>query len=159
MAGEVSAGLGLGFLPVLGAFMVHQPVVSPGCLILAVAAGILTFNLLLLNEFPDMEADRQGGRRNLVIALGPKRAAKLYASLTVTVYAILVIFVVLGTIPTLSLLGLMTVPFAYKAAAISFTDPEEVDHFVHGMTANVKVVLMTQALVAVGIVASILMRV
>lgn len=159
MTGEIAAGLGLGFLPVLGAYMVHLPEVTPGCLILAIAAGILTFNLLLLNEFPDLEADRRGGRRNLVIALGPKRAAVLYTTLTATVYVILVAFVLLGTIPTLSLLGLVTVPFAYKAAVISFTDPREIGRFVHGMTANVKVVLMTQALVAVGILASILMQV
>lgn len=158
MAGEVAAGLGLGFLPVLGAYMIHQPEVNPGCLILAVAAGILTFNLLLLNEFPDIEADRAGGRMNLVIKLGSKRAAMLYTILTASVYGILVLFVVLGTIPTLSLLGLITIPFAYKAAAISFTDPKEIDRFIHGMTANVKVVLMTQVLVAVGILASILIR-
>ncbi len=158
MAGEMAAGLGLGFLPVLGAYMVHLPEVTPGCLTLAVAAGILTFNLLLLNEFPDLEADRAGGRKNLVIALGPNRAAKLYTVLTALVYGILVLFVLLGTIPTLSLLGLITIPFAYKAATISFTDPREVDRFVHGMTANVKVVLMTQAMVAVGLLASIIIQ-
>lgn len=158
MMGEIAAGLGLGFLPVLGAYMVHLPEVTLGCLILATAAGILTFNLLLLNEFPDVEADRIGGRRNLVIALGAKKAAKLYTVLTASVYGILVLFVLLGTIPTLSLLGLITVPFAYKAAAISFTDPREIDRFIHGMTANVKVVLMTQALVALGILASIVLQ-
>lgn len=159
MLGEVAAGLGLGFLPVLGAYMVHLPEVTPGCLILALAAGILTFNLLLLNEFPDLEADRVGGRRNLVIRFGPKRAAKLYTALTMSVYGILIAFVVLGTIPALSLLGLITIPFAYKAATISFTDPKEIDSFIHGLTANVKVVLMTQALVAVGILASIIVKV
>lgn len=158
MTGEIAAGLGLGFLPVLGAYMVHLPELNPGCLIMAVAAGILTFNLLLLNEFPDVEADRMGGRRNLVTLLGSKRAAKLYTVLTVSVYCILLTFVVLGTIPPLSLLGLITVPFAYKAAAISFTDPGKIDLFVQGMTANVKVVLMTQALVAVGILASMFIQ-
>ncbi len=35
----------------------------------------MTFNLLLLNEFPDEEADRAGGRKNLVLMLGRKDAA------------------------------------------------------------------------------------
>jgi len=156
MLGEIAAGLGLGVLPVLGAYMVHSPELTTGCLILAAAAGILTFNLLLLNEFPDVEADQDGGRRNLVIRLGTRGAAKLYTVLTISVYGILVLFVGLGTIPSLSLLGLVTIPFAYKAACISFTDPREIDHFAHGLKANVQVVLITQLLVAVGIIASLM---
>jgi 1,4-dihydroxy-2-naphthoate octaprenyltransferase len=44
-----------------------------------VPAFFMTFNLLLLNEFPDEAADRAGGRRHLVILLGRKGAAALYA--------------------------------------------------------------------------------
>ena len=40
----------------------------------------MTFNLLLLNEFPDEKADRKGGRRHLVILLGRKGAAVVYAA-------------------------------------------------------------------------------
>jgi 1,4-dihydroxy-2-naphthoate octaprenyltransferase len=35
----------------------------------------MTFDLLLLNELPDEEADRAGGRRNLVLILGRRAAA------------------------------------------------------------------------------------
>ncbi len=155
LLGEIAAGLGLGSLPILGAYMVHIPELTPAILILAVSAGLLTFNLLLLNEFPDLEADRMGGRRNLVIRLGTRRAARLYVVLTILVYIILMAFAALGVIPPLSLLGLVTIPFAYKAAVISFSDPREIDRFQHGLSANVQVVLITQALVAVGIAASL----
>lgn len=155
--GELSAGLGLGFLPVIGAYMVHQPFISLDIMILAVAAGILTFNLLLLNEFPDVEADVKGGRRNLVISLGNERAAKLYTLLTVAVYGIIVLFVGLSVIPPLCLLALITVPFAFKAASVSFTDPNKIDAFLHGMKANVQVVLVTQVFMSIGIVLSLLL--
>ncbi|MBI0582929.1 MAG: prenyltransferase [Methanomassiliicoccus sp.] len=158
MLGEISAGLGLGFLPVVGAYMVHIPLLSIGCLVLAVAAGILTFNLLLLNEFPDVEADTRGGRKNLAIKLGPRRAAVLYSALTFLVYGILLVFVLLQMIPTLCLLGLVTFPFAYKAATTSFSDPTRVESFVHALKANVQVVLITQVLVVIGIGASLLLR-
>jgi 1,4-dihydroxy-2-naphthoate octaprenyltransferase len=159
LLGEISAGLGLGFLPILGSYMVNTGTISPNCIVLAVAGGILTFNLLLLNEFPDIEADRNGGRKNLAISLGVKKAAKLYTLLTFSVYGILVLFVVFGTIPPLCLLGLLTLPFAYKAVRISFTDPGKGERFVLGQKANVQVVLLTQVLLSVGIAVSLMLAI
>ncbi|MGI5864883.1 MAG: prenyltransferase [Myxococcales bacterium] len=76
--GEIAAGLGLGLLPVLGAAVAQDGAVTS----VAIAAGVpgffMTFNLLLLNEFPDEGADRAGGRRNLVLLLGRRGAARVY---------------------------------------------------------------------------------
>ncbi|NYT12771.1 MAG: prenyltransferase [Methanomassiliicoccales archaeon] len=159
MLGEISAGLGLGFLPILGSYMVNTSTISLNCIVLAVAGGILTFNLLLLNEFPDLDADKNGGRKNLVISLGVRKAAKLYTVLTFSVYAILVLFVALGTIPPLCLLGLLTLPFAYKAVNISFIDPTKGEKFVVGQKANVQVVLLTQVLLSMGIAVSLILAI
>ncbi len=77
--GEVFAGLGLGALPVWGTVLVQGGRPGPAAVAAAVPAFFMTFNLLLLNEFPDEEADRSGGRRNLVILLGRRAAAFVYA--------------------------------------------------------------------------------
>jgi len=151
MLGEVSAGLGLGLLPVMGAYMVQTGALSAGAIVLGCAAGLLTFNLLFLNEFPDMEADRSGGRRNLVLALGTGKAAWLYAALNVAVYAMLLLFAMDGVIPPLSVLGLLTVPLAYQAASAAFRGPLVREIFIRGQRTNVLVVLVTQVLVVLGI--------
>ena len=78
--GEIAAGLGLGALPVLGVAIVQDGSVPRAALAAAVPAFFMTFNLLLLNEFPDEAADREGGRRHLVIVLGRKGAALVYAA-------------------------------------------------------------------------------
>jgi 1,4-dihydroxy-2-naphthoate polyprenyltransferase len=152
MLGEVAAGLGLGFLPVLGAYMVQTGGISSGCLVLATAAGLLTFNLLLLNEFPDTEADRTGGRKNIVLRFGLGKAAWIYTALNVAVYLMLLVFAILGTIPALSALGLLTVPLAYQAASSALHWTESTDVFANGLKKNVMVVLITQVLVVVGMV-------
>ena len=77
--GEIFAGLGLGALPVWGAAWVQGSFPGAGALWAGVPAFFMTFNLLLLNEFPDEAADRAGGRRNLVLLLGRRRAALVYA--------------------------------------------------------------------------------
>ncbi|HHQ47600.1 MAG TPA: prenyltransferase, partial [Acidobacteria bacterium] len=77
--GEVAAGFGLGSLPVLGTALVQTGHVAPAAVAASVPAFFMTFNLLLLNEFPDEEADRRGGRRNLVLLLGRRWAGRIYA--------------------------------------------------------------------------------
>jgi 1,4-dihydroxy-2-naphthoate octaprenyltransferase len=77
--GEIAAGLGLGALPVAGAAMVQDGTLGPAAIAVSLPAFLMTFNLLLLNEFPGEEADRGGGRRNLVILLGRTGAARVYA--------------------------------------------------------------------------------
>lgn len=76
--GEIFAGLGLGTLPVLGAALVQGGELGPAAIAASIPPFFMTFNLLLLNEFPDEEADRKGGRRNLVILLGRRGAAAVY---------------------------------------------------------------------------------
>ena len=76
--GEVSAGLGLGSLPVIGVGFVQSGSFSPVVLAASVPCFFLTFNLLLLNEFPDLEADRKGGRTNVITLLGERRGKYFY---------------------------------------------------------------------------------
>jgi 1,4-dihydroxy-2-naphthoate octaprenyltransferase len=110
--GEFAAGLGLGALPVVGTAIVQDGSLGRAAIAASVPAFFMTFNLLLLNEFPDEEADRRGGRRNLVLILGRRMAAWVYAlAALVTPFAVLVgvlvealpIHCALATLPSLLL--------------------------------------------------------
>ncbi len=105
--GEVFAGLGLGALPVLGTALVQDGIIGPAAIAVSVPAFFMTFNLLLLNEFPDEQADRAGGRRHLVILLGRRRAAQLYAGACLaTALAILVAVIPpVAALPTTALVA------------------------------------------------------
>jgi 1,4-dihydroxy-2-naphthoate octaprenyltransferase len=103
--GEIVAGLGLGGLAVAGAALVQGGVLGPAAMAASVPAFLMTFNLLLLNEFPDEIADREGGRRNLVLMLGRPAAAGVYALAGLLVPVWIIGAVVAGPLPTLALLG------------------------------------------------------
>jgi 1,4-dihydroxy-2-naphthoate octaprenyltransferase len=116
----------------------------------SLAPGFLTANLLFLNEFPDVEADKKGGRNNLVITLGYKMAGRLYAAFMAMTYLSIIAGVVLKLMPPASLIGLATIPFAFKAISIAFKHYDNVQKMIPALKANVMTVLGTNALVAVG---------
>ena len=60
--------------------MVQGTVPGPAALAASLPAFFMTFNFLLLNEFPDEAADREGGRRHLIILFGRTAAARTYAA-------------------------------------------------------------------------------
>jgi 1,4-dihydroxy-2-naphthoate octaprenyltransferase len=101
--GEVFAGLGLGALPVWGAAWVQGKPPGPAALWAGVPAFFMTFDLLLLNEFPDEQADRGGGRRNIVLLLGRRGAGLVYAAAGVLAPLSIAAAVTLGALPAVAL--------------------------------------------------------
>jgi 1,4-dihydroxy-2-naphthoate octaprenyltransferase len=150
LVGEFWAGLGLGMLPVLGTYFVQTGGYSAEAVVASLAPGFLTANLLFLNEFPDVEADKKGGRYNLVIALGYKAAGRLYAGLMTLTYLSIICGVILKLMPPASLIGLASMPFAFKAVSVTFKHYDDIQKLIPALKANVITVLGTNALVAAG---------
>jgi 1,4-dihydroxy-2-naphthoate octaprenyltransferase len=150
LVGEIWAGLGLGTLPVLGAYFVQTGSYSLEALVVSLAPGFLTANLLLLNEFPDFEADKMGGRYQIVIALGKRKACHLYAGLMAITYLCIIAAVVCKLAPPLTLLGLLSAPFALKAIGTTYKNHNDFQKMIPALGANVITVLSTSALLALG---------
>ena len=150
--GEVAAGLGLGSLVVLGAYFVQTGQYTWEVLVASLAPGFLTANLLLINEFPDVEADMKVGRRNLVMALGRRRAAWLYTILLVCTYLSIVLGVLFRLMPWPALVTLLTIPLARKAIQGALQHYDDIPQLVPALAANVMTILATDALLTVGYV-------
>jgi len=148
---EWAPGLGLGALPVLGMYFVQTGNYSLTALAAAVPPFLLVHNLLLLNEFPDIEADRASGRRSLPIAAGRKTAARVYTAANILVYVWIIAAVLLGWMPPPVLLGMLTVPFAVKGIAGALNSHDRM-RLMSGMGANVMMVLLTQVLMGAGFI-------
>jgi len=148
--GEVAAGLGLGALPVIGTALVQKGLVGPAALAASVPAFLMTFNLLLLNEFPDEEADRRGGRRHLVILLGRRWAARVYVLAAAATPLAIAAAVSQGWLPRLALLGILPSILLVRPVSWALRDPEGPVP-VPALGANVIWILATNSLLAVGI--------
>ncbi len=159
---EWSPGVGLGILPVLGAYFVQTGSYSIPALVAAIPSGFLVLNLLLLNEFPDAEADMVGRKKTLPITLGKRNAAIVYSAFTIATYTWIAGAVIakyafgLQGMPIFTLISLLTLPLAIKAMRGSFNyhNPQEMNVIVPAMASNVLVVLVTQALLGIGFIIS-----
>ena len=157
LLGEFFAGLNFGPLLVLGSYFVQTGRYSWEALFASITPGILTANLLFLNEFPDQEADLKGGRRHLVIFLGRRGASLLFVALLSASYLFIIIGVLTKMMPVMALIGLGTIGFGWKAAKGALRYYDDMSQMVPVLGANVITILGTQALLAIGyVIAAIL---
>jgi len=148
--GEVAAGLGLGGLAVSGTALVQGGGLGPAAVAASVPAFLMTFNLLLLNEFPDEAADREGGRRNLVLILGRKPAAWVFAVAALQVPAWIIGGVLAGPFPLWALAGALPSVLLVQPLLWAFGDPQaEVP--IPALGANVIWNLATNTLLGIGL--------
>jgi 1,4-dihydroxy-2-naphthoate octaprenyltransferase len=113
--------------------------------------------LLLLNEFPDEQADREGGRRNLIILLGRRAAASIYALAGLATPAAIILAVVIDTLPPLCLAAALPSLLLVKPVRWALTDPSQpVPNSALG--ANVAWNLATNTLMALSLVIAVYQR-
>lgn len=105
---EIAILLAFGVLPVTGAYYVQTSHMDYRALLLSLPIGILTTLILFNHHFLHSEADRQAGKRTLVVVWGEKRALRFSRMLLVLAYASLVLCVVSGALPIYALLALLT---------------------------------------------------
>lgn len=148
----VAPGLGFGPLMVVGTHIAAAGRYDPAAGVASLVPFFLADALLLLNQFPDVEADRDAGRRHLPIAWGRPRAARMLVALYALAYASLAWGVATGVLPRACLLGLLTLPLAALAARDALRHADEPQALLPAMGRNVIVSLATPALVALGLV-------
>jgi len=81
--GEILIGFCYGWLPIATGFFLFAGFFSQQILMLSIPVGLSIFNVILINEFPDEEADRTIGRKNLVVRFGKERMGDLYMGLSI----------------------------------------------------------------------------
>jgi len=147
----IAPGLGFGPLMVMGTNFVLSGSYSMTAFVASLVPFFLVSDLLLLNQFPDIEADRQVGRRHLPIEIGVKPCIKIYIAFLLAAYAVVVIASLSGVLPLYSLLALVTIALAIPTikgvSQFSGNIPSLIPH----MGKNVIINILTPVLLSVGL--------
>ncbi|MHC1695281.1 MAG: prenyltransferase [Eubacteriales bacterium] len=110
--GEITVGITFGTV-LFGAYFLFKGTLDLLPVLVAVPVGITIANILLINEFPDYEADKNGGKKNLVVRLGKKQSCVIYGMLFILVYVGYAAVAIYAKNPVW-LAPYLTIPLAYK---------------------------------------------
>lgn len=113
--GELAVALAFGPLLVLGVFVAVTGQLDVFAALAGLPLGLLTANILLINEIPDAKSDALTGKNHLVVTLGARGGRVLYALILAAAVLSHAGLVLAGTLPVLSLLALLSLPLAVRA--------------------------------------------
>jgi len=147
----IAPGLGFGPLMVMGTDFALTGSYSWTAFFASLVPFFLVSDLLLLNQFPDVEADRSAGRRHLLIVAGNKRSSVVYAAFLLLAYLSIAIGVGLGYLPVLGLLGLLPLVIAVPTAVGAVRYAEKMEKLMPYLGLNVLLNVITPLLLAIGL--------
>jgi 1,4-dihydroxy-2-naphthoate octaprenyltransferase len=144
-------GAGFGPLMVLGTHFVITGKYDLSAFLASLIPFFLVSDLLLLNQFPDVDADKAIGRKNIPIVLGKRAAVTIYGLFLMASYLVIVGGAVTGPMPKGSLLGLLTFPLALASFRSAFRFSNDMQRLIPAMGQNVIINLATPTLISIGI--------
>ena len=147
----ITPGLGFGLLMVMGTDFVLSGSYSSTSLVASLVPFFLVSDLLLLNQFPDVEADRGVGRHHFPIAVGKEASVKLYVAFLAGSYLAIIFGYIAGSLPLEGLLALGSILLAVPTARGVARFANDVPSLVPYMGRNVIVIVMTPVLLAIGL--------
>jgi len=148
----IAPGIGFGFLMVVGTQFILVGKYFMLSWLVAVVPFFLVNNLLLLNQYPDIQADKDVGRNHLPIAYGIKVSNMVYAFFVVMTMLVITFCVSIGRFPTLSLIALLPLPLAFYALSGAIKYGITIGDYPKYLGANVAVAIVTPLLLGVSLI-------
>ncbi len=104
--GELALLVNFGSIIGLGAFYVQARTFTLQAFLTTLPMGIMLFSMIVINEIPDIEEDREAGKLTLVARYGKKAGAKLYIASWICTYAVIIGSVAFRILPLYTLFAL-----------------------------------------------------
>jgi 1,4-dihydroxy-2-naphthoate octaprenyltransferase len=147
----IAPGLGFGTCMVMGTHFALTGQYTWTAFIASLVPFFLVSDLLLLNQFPDVEADRSVARRHFPIVIGRRASSFIYGAFLLSAYLSIALGVSLAYLPPMSLIGLTTIVLAVPAFLGAYRHAEDVEKLIPSMGLNVILNILTPVLVAIGL--------
>ncbi len=157
MLGEIATFLGFGPIMTLGMYLVSSGTPwSPPAIVAAVFNGLLVAGVLVLNEIPDIDADREVGRKTIPVVFGSTAGAKAHLIFFLIAYLALALGVLKGLLPLTSLISLIAAPSLYRAYSLA-SSAGDVESLIPALAENIKGTHLASVLLGIGLLMGVLL--
>jgi 1,4-dihydroxy-2-naphthoate octaprenyltransferase len=149
----IAPGTGFGSLMVVGTHLVLTGNVSGPIWLVSLVPFFLINNLLLLNQYPDINADASVGRKTFPIVFGINNSNIVYALFMAAAYATIVLLVASKQIPVTGLFALLPLVLSLFALGGAVRYSSKIGEQPRYMAANVAAAVLTPLLLGIAIAA------
>ncbi|MFB5622871.1 MAG: prenyltransferase [Nitrosarchaeum sp.] len=104
-----------GSMIVLGTYFIQSNQITLEPIFGGIVVGVLSSLVLFIASFPDHDADKSKGRKTLVIVVGKEKAVSLFWIFPIISYFFILLGIVLGIFPFLSIITLCSIPLMIKS--------------------------------------------
>ena len=150
--GEITIFFAFGPLITLGTYYVMARELFWPAFWIGLPNAFLITAVIWINEFPDLEADRDTGKRNLVVVLGLDRSRAVYSALMQLPYPTLMALALAKVYSPGLLLGLLAFPLSLKAIRLVYAIDEERHGIVYVQALTIQTLLFLGLLMTVGLI-------
>lgn len=147
----IAPGLAFGTLIVVGTHFVFTGEYSFSAFFVSLVPFFLVNNLLLLNQFPDVHADKELGRNHIPIVIGVKASVNVYGAILFATYLSIFAGYYLGILPGESFLATGTAFIAFPTFKGVKEHFDSIPELIPYMGKNVLITILTPALLAISL--------
>jgi len=123
--GDLFVFLFFGLFAVCGTYFLQTGYISMQAVLLAVSVGLLIDNILIVNNYRDFDGDKKSGKKTLAVVIGKNLTKFQYLLNFLLAYVVVLVLVIKGFVPRLTLLSLLSLPMVVRLIKELFEETGE----------------------------------
>jgi 1,4-dihydroxy-2-naphthoate octaprenyltransferase len=140
-----------GTMIVLGTYFIQSNQITLEPILGGIFVGVLSSLVLFIASFPDFDADKSKGRKTLVIAVGKKKATRVFWVFPIIAFGTIIFGVLITAFPISALIALAPAPLIVKAGLGLKKNYDDVELLFPYMSKTLKFSRISGSLFVIGI--------
>ena len=139
-----------GTLIVMGTYYIQNSELTDVVVLSGIVVGVLSSLVLFVASFPDHDADKEKGRRTLVILAGRQKATSIFYIFPIISYGIIIGCVAMSIIPVFCLISLAAIPVVISSIRKLKSSISDEDKIIPAMKSTLTFSRIAGALFVIG---------
>ena len=139
-----------GTLIVMGTYYIQNSELTDVVVLSGIVVGVLSSLVLFVTSFPDHDADKEKGRRTLVILFGRQKAVSIFYIFPIISYGIIIGCAAMSIIPVFCLISLAAIPVVITSIRKLKSSVSDEDKIIPAMKSTLMFSRIAGALFVIG---------